>query len=291
MSDSEPPAAPVPATHSAPVASPSPPFRKPLSLGWKIVVGIAILCLTGLIAFFGFLWMTKRTFEAGKETLVRIAEAFQPETITHTFVEWQEMTAKGTDGNILEVATAEATETFTQKSDLKMFNLVLPLGTTVSEISVPATYRYHIDLNGDWFLTTDGQRVMVVAPRVRPSLPVAFDTGRMKKKTKSGWARWDGNESLEELEKSLTGQLSERAQAPETIAEVREESRVAVAKFVQNWLMKRSHWNDRTFTEIAVVFEDELGGENKVTVSNQPATLRLHEKAGDRTPALEKVAP
>jgi len=291
MNDSEPPAAPVSAAPPAPVESHSPARRQSLSFGWKIVVVIAILSVTGLIGFFGFLWMTKRTLEAGRETLVRIAEAFQPETITQSFVEWQEMTAKGTDGNILEVATAEATETFTQKSNLKMFNMVLPLGTTVSEISVPATYRYHIDLNDDWFLTTDGQRVMVIAPSVQPSLPVAFDTGRMKKKTKSGWARWDGDESLEALEKSVTGQLSERAQAPETISQVREESRVAVAKFVQSWLLKRSHWNDRTFTEIAVVFEDELGGEDKVTVSNQPPTLRLHEKAGEETPAFEKVTP
>ena len=291
MSDSEPQAASASVSASSAPAESAAASRKSSSIGWKIVTLIAILAITGLVGFFGFMWMAKSSLDAGRETLVRIAEAFRPETITQTFVEWHEITAKGTDGNILEVSTAEATETFTQKSDLKMFNLVLPLGTTVSEVSVPATYRYHIDLNGDWFLTTDGQRVMVIAPKIQPSLPVAFNTGKMKKKTKSGWGRWDGDESLEELETSITSQLSERAKAPGTIDTVREESRLAVAKFVQGWLLNRSHWSDRTFTEIAVVFEDELGGEEKITVSNQPATLRLNAKAGDETPTLEKVRP
>jgi hypothetical protein len=213
-----------------------------------------------------------------------------PETITQTFVSWHEMEAKGTEGNILEVATAEAVETFERKTNLVLFDTVMPLGTTISEISVPATYRFHIDLSGDWFLTTDGDRVMVIAPKIRPSLPVAFDTFRMRKRTRSGWARWDGEESLEVLERNLTANLAERAQSAGSISKVREESRLAVAKFVKNWLIAREHWSDRTFSEIAVVFEDEITGDGKVNLSDQPATLRI--EIADASPVpLQTVLP
>ena len=37
-------------------------------------------------------------------------------------------------------------------------------------------------------------------------------------------------------------------------------------------------------------FEDELEGENKVTLSNQPPTLTLNKKAGE-SPALDKIKP
>ena len=264
---SEPDASPLPAEANQKKSSPSP---------WtNVLILFGILVVGGLGVLFAFVWLAKETVDAGRETVIEIAEAFQPETITQTFVEWSELEARGTDGNILEVATAESTETFTRKTNLKLFDRVIPLGTTISEISVPAIYRFHIDLNGDWFLTTDGQRVMVIAPTIEPSLPVAFDTARMKKKSKSGWARWDGNESLETLEKSLTAQLGDRARAPGTVSKVREESRLAVAKFVQNWLISRAHWNDRAFSEISVVFEDEIKGDGKVVLSDQPATLMI----------------
>lgn len=274
---------------SSPAEEASP--QKSSASAWsKFWIVIAILAFSGLAVFLAFIWLAKESIDAGKETVISIAEAFKPETITKTFIEWHELKARGTDGNILEVATAEATETFTRKTNLKWFDMDVPLGTTISEISVPATYRFHIDLNGDWFLTTDGQRVMVIAPAVKPSLPVAFDTAGMRKKTKSGWARWDGDKSLEVLEQSLTAQLGERASAPGSLSKVREESRLAVAKFVSNWLIKRAHWSDRSFTEIAVVFEDEIKGEGKVTLSNQPTTLKLGESNAIR-PADESVLP
>lgn len=246
----------------------------------RVRVMVVILTMAALVVFGGFLWIAGRTLDvveqgvgAGKDAVVGIAEAFRPEVITETFMEFTALRAEGNEGNILEVATAESTESFTRKTNVVWFDREVPIGTTVSEISVPATYRYHIDLSEDWTLSAYDTRITVVAPSLRPSLPVAFDSGRTRKKTKSGWARWDGGENLEALERSLTEKLAERAADPITVDGVRDSARLSVAKFVRNWLLDRDHWHQDAYEEIVVVFEDELG--KGASLSELPPTLRL----------------
>ncbi|MCP5539803.1 MAG: hypothetical protein H7A52_06610 [Akkermansiaceae bacterium] len=257
--------------------SPPPRHRSPFWTGLFRFLGL--LAVLAALGFAGFLWVSKNAVDSARHTLSRIADAFRPETITETFAEFTELKARGTDGNILEVATAEATEHFARATELKLFDRALPLGVTVSEISAPATYRFHIDLNGRWFLTTDGNRVMVVAPAVAPSLPVAFDSAGVRKRTKAGWARWDADENLAALETRLTEQLARRAGVAAGTPKIRDEARVAVAKFVRSWLLGREHWGAETFTEIAVLFSDEVGGENGKSLAAQPPSLRFDPAA------------
>lgn len=280
----------MPDTPSPAATPPAPPPTGPGTWfgGSRLVWIVAILAGAGLAAFFGLLSTCRRGIETAErgmvatgETIQTIAEAFRPERITQTFAEFADLKVKGTEGNILEVATAEAKESFTRVTNLMWFERVVPFGTTVSEISVPATYRFHIDLRGPWDLAAYDGRVVVVAPPIQPSLPVAFDSARMEKKTTSGWARWDGEEHLQELEASLTAQLATRAQAPATLGRVREESRLAVAKFVKNWLAAGRHWGEETYREIVVVFPDEIGQAGAGSLSTRPATLRW--EASDRS--------
>src|SRR5690606_39057407 len=119
-------------------------------------------------------------------------------------------------------------------------------------------------------------RLLVIAPPVRPSLPVAFDTGGVRKKTQSGWARWDGAENLAALEKEITGKLAERAGHPATLDKIRDESRVAVARFVRNWLLGKEAWAEGRLRGIVVVF---AGGADK-SILCEPATLRLGDGLG-----------
>jgi len=236
----------------------------------KVFWMVVILIVAGLSVFFAFVWLGKHGIDSTKGAFVEIVTAFKADEVVETFTEWRELQIEGNEGNILEVGTATSTERFTRETSLEMFGKKLPLGTTASEISVPATYRFHIDLNDEWFVTSDGDRLLVIAPKVRPSLPVAFDTGRMEKKTSSGWARWDKHENLDALEKTITTQLNSRASKPETLAKVRAESREAVAKFLKTWLVSREGWGNERFTEIVVIFSDEEG---KV-LSSQPTTLK-----------------
>ena len=254
------------ATEASPDKTVGSPWSK---VFWLVVV----LIFAGLVVFLSFIWLGKRGIDATKDAAVEIVTAFKPDVVVDSFEEWREMKVKGTDGNILEVATATSTEKFSRKTALAMFGKKLPLGTTVSEITVPATYRYHIDLTGNWFITSDGPRLLVIAPRVQPTLPVAFDTAGVKKKTKSGWARWDSGENLEALEKSLTSKLNLHAADEESIQKAREEAREAVAKFVHVWLIQQDAWGDQRFEEIVVMFE----GEKDKTLSTMPAVLRLED--------------
>ncbi len=236
----------------------------------KVFWMFVILIASGMAVFFSFIWLAKHGIDSGKKAAVEIAKGFKPEEVVATFTEWHELEMKGTEGNILEVATATATEKFTRRSNLEMFGTTLPLGTTVSEISVPATYRYHIDLLGEWFLTSDGHRLMVIAPELKPSLPVAFDTGKMQKKSQAGWARWDATENLDTLEKNITAKLAERAGSSRAMKKARDEARGAVAKFLQVWLLSRDEWAEGRFEEISVMFEGEKGE----PLSNRPPTLK-----------------
>ncbi len=242
-----------------------------MSAGGRVFWLFIVLIISGLVVFLSFIWLGKQGIDSTTEAVVEIVKMFNPDEVVQTFDEWRTLEASGTDGNILEVATATSTELFTRKTNLEMFGKTLPLGTTVSEISVPATYRYHIDLNDDWFVTTDGSRLLVLAPMVRPSLPVAFDTAKMQKKSQSGWARWDGDENMEELEKTITSRLSVRASDESTLEEIRDASREAVAKFVQSWLLSREAWGETKFDEISVMFE----GEDAALSSMEPALRHL----------------
>lgn len=241
--------------------------RGPGTLFWIFLT----LVIAGLLVFFAPFWIARQGMKEMKETAVEVVKVFQPTEIVTTFNEWRELDATATDGNILEIATAESTERFTRTTNVAMFGKVLPLTTTISEITVPATYRFHINLNEEWNVLADGNRFLVQAPAVRPSLPVAFNTGGVQKKTQSGWARWDGAEHLAALEQEVTGKLAERAQQPATIEKIREEGRVAVAQFVQKWLLNKDAWGKGRFEEIVVVF---AGEEGKVLTS-EPAALRF----------------
>ena len=249
--------------------SATPSRRGPGTVFWVFLT----LVVAGLMVYFSWLWMAKRAVDSAKEVGIEIAEVFRPDLVITTFNEWRELKVTASGGNILEIATAESSEHFTRTTNMAMFGKVLPLTTTISEITIPATYRFHIDLNESWNISPDGNRLLVRAPAVKPSLPVAFDTGGVQKKTTTGWVRWDTAGDMEALEKEITGKLAERAGQPETLAKIRDEGRIAVAQFVRKWLIEQEAWAEGKFDEIVVVFDGELNEE--VPLSTVPPTLSL----------------
>ena len=164
-------------------------------------------------------------------------------------------TAGRTDG-ILETATSSVPETFAQSDSAWLFNII-PLGTTVSEIRVPAVYRYHIQLFDPWKLIVRGQDCIVLAPQFNQSLPPAIITGQMEKSTSAGWLRFDGEENLATLEEGITAELEKRANDKLHRDFVREACRQSVAEFVKAWLMKEDFWREDRFHQIVVLFPDE----------------------------------
>lgn len=206
--------------------------------------------------------------------IAAIPDKFQSHQITQTFRE-RLVSITPTHGDILELATAERDETLT-KYDMKtlFFNTVY-LGTTTSEIRVPAVYRYHIKLSDEWKLGSRDHTCVVIAPVIRPSLPPAIRTDKMETKSSAGWLRFNASHNLAELHASITPMLEQRAGNPSHISQVREPARKAVAEFVKNWLVKEEQWKAQGFTDIVVVFADEPSAKSLQEAEKQPPVMNL----------------
>jgi len=229
----------------------------------RTLVVVAVLGMASVVA-----WRACRSLERAEQAPQRavrevgraaaeIAERFRAGRITTTFTAALPRLSGG--GALLELASFEATETL-RRTDARsvLFDLV-PLGTNVTEIRVPVTYRYHVVLAEPWQLAVRGSVCHVRAPRLKPSLPPAIHTDRMEKRSERGWARWDVARQMEELERSLTPVLAARAAGPGQLALVREPCRRRLAEVVRAWLLGERQWGDRRFTAVTVVFADESG--------------------------------
>jgi hypothetical protein len=275
--EGENPAAPAIAQ---PASAKIPAQSRPALPGTGFWVFLSIMVAL-LLAYLASLRFVERSIEKGKdsvdklvdaakETVVEIVDRFQPERVVETFHEWRDLAVETGSGSRLEIATAEASERFARSSDYRIWGKSLPQTKNVSEIVVPATYRFHIELDGDWEMAHEGRRLVVRAPPIRPTLPVAFDTAKVEKRTTAGWARWDASKDLEDLERGITDGLAERATKPETLAKVEDAGRLAVARFVRDWLIDRNAWGEGAFEEIVVVFDGSTADAEIV-----PAALRL----------------
>src|SRR4030095_11753539 len=114
-----------------------------------------------------------------------------------------------TSGGRLEVATVTGPQAFKLDAPPKSL-LGVDVVKTVSHIQANVVYRYHIEMAKEWPIKVRGSTAIVEAAEIKPTLPVAFDSATMEKQTKSGWARFDKDENLDQLERSLSPQLEER---------------------------------------------------------------------------------
>lgn len=241
------------------------------------LTAVAALIILGIVAV-KFLSSSTGLIKSGMQVLSELPIKFQSQHITETFRE-SLTRIDSSNGDILELATLESDETITKFDMRTLFNDVIYLGTSVAEIKVPAVYRYHLKLSDDWKLETNGNVVTVVAPVIRPSQPPAIRTEKMEKKSESGWLRFNREENLAELEKSVTPTLEKRAASPGKIKQVREASRKSVAEFVKNWLMREDLWKDSRLGAIVVVFADEPEAKDAEKRLSLPASATVIPEA------------
>ena len=129
-------------------------------------------------------------------------------------------------------------------------------------IRLPAVYRYHIELAPEWrVVRTDGV-FTVVAPRVRPSLPVAVDFAGMQKDVAGTWILlpFTSDEDLDVLERDITKQLEQRAKSRDYLDRQREDARETVREFARKWLVEQTRWKSAEYEDIRVLFADEPAG-------------------------------
>jgi hypothetical protein len=222
---------------------------------WLAAFLLGVMLIVALVAI--GIFKTASPFLAMVKSLPGIAEKFKTGTITNTFLESiPEVTS--THGDVLEVATSHCDEIFRKEDAMSILWNTVYLGTTVSEIRVPVTFRYHVRLSDpSWRLAVRGNVCVVEAPLIRPSLPPAIHTDHLEKMTENGWARFNKDDNLFELEKSITPTLENRAMSPSHLRLSREACRESVAEFVKKWLITKDRWRADRFTAIIVVFPDE----------------------------------
>jgi len=162
-----------------------------------------------------------------------------------------------TPGGNLELASFKATETLRSSSTAVFLEWKIPGTTTIVDLRVPVTYRYHVQVFDRWNINVDGNTCIIYAPELRPTLPPAIHTDEMDILTIEGPLAWDGDEEQAKLLKSLTPQLEANAANPKNIHLVREEARKTVAEFIRAWLLQRGDWGDRKIENIKVIFREE----------------------------------
>lgn len=127
---------------------------------------------------------------------------------------------------------------------------LVSLGTTVAEIRVPVTCRYHARLDEPRHLEVRGSECLVRAPAVHPTLPPPIHTDLMDKRSESGWLRFDAAEQMTALERQLTPTFTLRARDRDHIDLVRQTCRRRVAEFVRGEAVPRDWGLDQETTRL-----------------------------------------
>ena len=76
----------------------------------------------------------------------------------------------------------------------------------------------------------------------------------MEKYTQNGWARFNKDENLDLLERSITPELQTRANVPAIRQLAMEAGRKTVREFVTTWLLKEQGWKKDAEYRVLVLF-------------------------------------
>lgn len=171
---------------------------------------------------------------------------------------------RATQGDVLELAVLESTLVFTLEDEWK--NLPSGLGKSVSRVSVPAVFRFFVKISEPIGFEAEEKengeiRCTVVAPRLQPVLPVAFDTSRMARERDIGVLRFNREEMTDALNDKISMRLVLSAKNHAKTATVRDAARKAFEKFVRDWLSDMRTLRERADEKkisVRVIFADEV---------------------------------
>ena len=232
---------------------------------WRWPLVVVFIALFGLIAFVYILRIPGQLVESAGKGVVGVAEALDGAaakllkgTITETFT--ASLPKLETErGGLLELSKVTATETFRSKDELsydfRWFEV--DVGTTITEIRVPVTYRYHLRMRDAWQLSVTNAVCIVHAPAIRPSQPPAIHTDRMEKSSDEGWARFNAEEQMTKLEQTITPTLRKYAGDEQHLDVIRENCRKTVSEFIEDWLLREGQWGEGRLRVVKVYFPGE----------------------------------
>lgn len=161
-----------------------------------------------------------------------------------------------TNGGELLIGSLKRTQTFSTKHVLTVAGIPLPVCNSISSITIPATTSYKVKLEKQWKVLLRDDELVVIAPRITPMLPVAFDTSGIRKKA-AGCVFLSSQDTLDALELGISKELRKYAESPQYLKSVRDSGRDDVAKFVRNWVVKQRKYEHAAAYPIKVFFEGE----------------------------------
>ena len=232
---------------------------------WPICTVLIVLIAAGVFLMYHYSPMRFAESTADKviEGARDFVREFTRENITTTFRS-KLISLADTNGGLLEVAELQSVEEFRREASTPI------LGTTVSEARATAVFKFHVPLGDGWQIDveeSDAVRAcIVVAPELRPSLPVAFKSDELETSSSEGWLRWDQEEEMATLLEQITPALERRAHKNVNVA--RETARKTIKDFVKTWLFENNQWSDDRFSVIEVKFADEVTDEMEAAVTS-----------------------
>ena len=201
----------------------------------KILATLLVFGIAANAAFFAWqLWSSPRTTQAVASTSLLVMR---------------------TPGGLLEVSAIKSVEQFDRTTDHTIYGV--PVGKTIAQIRVPAVYRYHIPLAKEWSIKQTGNALLVIAPPVIPSLPVAIDTAKLESFSSGNWSPFVGTKEIALLQKSITPTLATKASQASMVSLQREMARTTVSEFVRKWVVQQPQWMGAKTPKVLVFFEDE----------------------------------
>jgi hypothetical protein len=247
-------------TNAVPRPEALPARKSRLIVALVLQTGLSIVLLLTVIGLVTLMWLSGWSVDKIRNNVVQnwkdrfwqvnLEDRFRAETLQ----------IASTQGNELTLAIHERKEVFERNTVaiVPLLNRAVPFTDRKTTVAFPATYRYHVLLNDTWSVEAAGETVLIRAPMLRPTLPVAFDSGQVETATEGWWVSesWAGTDK-DALKARITDQLGRQAKMPEMIDAVRDQCRDSLANFVRTWLMKEQYWSEGRFTEIKVLFPDE----------------------------------
>lgn len=227
-------------------------LRKFFSKKIKFALIVAAMLLSAVCGAFLALKMTAGT-EFSDAVLKRKIQENVSEKISRI---------RATQGDILELAVLESTATFELQDNWE--NVPAGLGSTVVRTNVPAVYRFFVKISETIPVRVEKQEnavtCTVIAPKLQPVLPVAFDTSRMTQDRNVGWFRFNREEMSDDLQKKVSMRLVLSAKNHARSPAVRNAARQAFEKFVTTWVRDIRELRERPDINLSVkiLFEDEV---------------------------------
>ena len=167
----------------------------------------------------------------------------------------------------------ESVLTFEQEDVWK--NVPAGLGKSVSRAEIPAVFRFFVKISEaiPVKVETQGDEIVctVVAPKLQPVLPVAFDTSRAVWTRDVGLLRFNREEMTDALQKKISMRLVISAKRHARSTAVRDAARKAFEKFVTEWVgdVRELRNLPNTRLTVKVLFGDEVPEPNPV-ISDEP---------------------